>query len=244
MLRLYCTDATTRSAIRKRILHVTGVFFGGGGMQMTSHLHQAPRFRMSGAIPIRPLYTFTAWIGISLPPKSSLFFVGCHAVTMPIGLCGLPMSLSLGQAHIRLNAASRVKKTYRMPHINSPPPTATTLTLKLGGVPYLWARFAKRAHSSRQIYKFISLHLSLPLAAIFYVSSLQEALTFNVCTALTRYKTTHSNITDPHAQDTTEHKPNIFLIRVHQRGLPFHLRHHSQGQNCSREATTVETSRF
>jgi hypothetical protein len=66
---------------------------------------------MSGDIPIRSLYAFTAWIGISLPPKRSLF-VGCHTVTMPIGLCGLPMSLSLAQAHIRRNAARRVKKDF------------------------------------------------------------------------------------------------------------------------------------
>ena len=80
------------------------------GIQMTSQLHQAPRLRMSGAIPIRPLYAFTAWIGISLPPKRGLFFVGCHAVTTPNGLCDLSTSLILGQAHIRLNAARRVKK--------------------------------------------------------------------------------------------------------------------------------------
>lgn len=96
---------------------------------MTSQLHQAPR-RMGEAITTRPLYAFTALIGISLPPKRSLLFVGCHAVTMLIGFCDLPMSLSLGQAHIRLCAANR-------PHVNSPPSTATTLTLKLGGVLYL-----------------------------------------------------------------------------------------------------------
>jgi hypothetical protein len=65
---------------------------------------------MNGAIAIRPLYAFTALIGISLPPKRSLFFVGCHAVTMPISLCDLLMSLSLAQAHVRLNAARLVKK--------------------------------------------------------------------------------------------------------------------------------------
>ena len=34
---------------------------------LTTHLHLAPRVRMSGAVPVLPLYAFMAWTGETLP---------------------------------------------------------------------------------------------------------------------------------------------------------------------------------
>ena len=42
----------------------------GRGVKLTTHLHLAPRLRMSGAIPLLPLYGSMAWTG-----KASLFLL-------------------------------------------------------------------------------------------------------------------------------------------------------------------------
>ena len=34
---------------------------------VTAYLHLAPRLRMSGAIPLLPVYAFMAWTGTALP---------------------------------------------------------------------------------------------------------------------------------------------------------------------------------
>ena len=46
-----------------------GAFTGdktAGGMKVNTHLHLTPRLRMSGVVPLRPLYAFMAWIGTNL----------------------------------------------------------------------------------------------------------------------------------------------------------------------------------
>jgi hypothetical protein len=242
MLQLYCRDATTRSAIRFDSCMSPGVFPGGHEDDLS----------LSSSAEVKNEWSYTY-----MPPvHHGVYRDQSSTDTQPV-LRRMPCcdnaDWPLRPSHVAQFTSgthppqcskSRKKKTSRVSHVNSPTPTATTLTLKLTRASYLWARFAKKAHRSCQICKFLSLHLSRPLAAIFYVSSLQEALKSNLCTTLTRYNTTQSNSTDPHAQDTTKHKPKLFLTRVHQNGLSFPLRHHSQGQNCSREPTTVETSRL
>jgi hypothetical protein len=37
------------------------------GVILPTHVHLVPRIRMNGAIPLLPLYTFTAWTGMTLP---------------------------------------------------------------------------------------------------------------------------------------------------------------------------------
>jgi len=36
---------------------------GGRGINLIPHLHLAPRLRVSGAIPLLPLYAFMSWLG-------------------------------------------------------------------------------------------------------------------------------------------------------------------------------------
>ena len=56
---------------------ITGALFGGGwncrSLKLTTHLHLVPRLRMSGAIPLLPLYAFVAWTGKALPFYLSIF---------------------------------------------------------------------------------------------------------------------------------------------------------------------------
>jgi len=40
---------------------------GGGGLNLTTHLHLASRLRVSGALRLFPIYTFMAWRGKMLP---------------------------------------------------------------------------------------------------------------------------------------------------------------------------------
>jgi len=41
--------------------------YGGRGMTLTTHLHLAPKLRMSGAMPLLPLYAFVTWTVNTLP---------------------------------------------------------------------------------------------------------------------------------------------------------------------------------
>ena len=48
----------------------TGVLprgYSGRSVKLTAHLHLVPRLRMSGAIPLLPLYAFRVWTGKTLP---------------------------------------------------------------------------------------------------------------------------------------------------------------------------------
>jgi hypothetical protein len=47
----------------------TAAFFWrekGLGLKVTTHLYLVPRFRMSGALPLLPIYTFITWTGYTL----------------------------------------------------------------------------------------------------------------------------------------------------------------------------------
>jgi hypothetical protein len=39
----------------------------GRGVKLTTYLHIVPRLRMTGAIPLLPLYAFMAWLRTTLP---------------------------------------------------------------------------------------------------------------------------------------------------------------------------------
>jgi hypothetical protein len=50
-------------------------------MKLTAHLHLVPRLRMSGAIPVLPLYAFMVWTGKTLP---SLYVFLLHVIWLTV----------------------------------------------------------------------------------------------------------------------------------------------------------------
>ena len=66
------------------------------GRALSSHSHLVPRLRMSGAVPLHPLYAFMAWPGTVLPlllPALTLFFFS-YGSTAQVGSWPLQSSTS------------------------------------------------------------------------------------------------------------------------------------------------------
>jgi hypothetical protein len=74
-----------------------GVFdWRWSGRALSSHSHLVPRSRMSGALPLHPLYAFMAWPGTVLPlllPALTLFFFS-YGSTAQVGSWPLQSSTS------------------------------------------------------------------------------------------------------------------------------------------------------
>ena len=63
---------------------VLSVGWSGWCTKMTAHLHLVPTIRMIGAVPIIPVCTFTAWIGMLPLPLPYLVLSGQHIIQIKI----------------------------------------------------------------------------------------------------------------------------------------------------------------
>jgi len=55
----------------------SNLWISGRGMNLTTHLHLAPRSRMCGAIPPLPKYAFMAWYSVEKITRRNLLFNLC-----------------------------------------------------------------------------------------------------------------------------------------------------------------------